>query len=329
VTPEPEPEPDPAASPEAQLRERLWAAANVVAPTSVVTTLLFYFGYVATRARFGYFGVYLDMVDLSFQETLLYGAEVVYPPLIILAILSLLVVAAHTAVRWLQADPGRDPATGWVGLFVTLAGLLAFTRGIVGMLVPNVTRTEAIATTPVSLGGGALALAYGIWLLRLVGIRWDLRRVEHEDGTGEDGPQPPAAGGELAAWLQSAAVVRTSRYALAWVAVIVVAGAFWAANSFAAEYGRGRALDDAESLPHRPEVVLFTKTPLLDPPDGVLETVDPKADKDSFRYRYAGLRLLVESNARLFLVPAQWTTHGSQTMVIPYDDDVRIELVAT
>lgn len=41
-----------------QIRERLGAVANVIAPTTVVTTLLFYFGYVATTARFGHFGVY-------------------------------------------------------------------------------------------------------------------------------------------------------------------------------------------------------------------------------------------------------------------------------
>lgn len=320
-----DPEPDTmAASSGAQIRERLWAAANVVAPTSVITTLLFYFGYVATRARFGYFGVYLDMVDLSFQETLLYGAEVVYPPLIILAIISLVTVAAHAGFRWLLSAPHHDAVTGWAGLFVALVGLLAFARGIVGLLVPNVARTEAIATTPVSLGAGVLAVAYGLWLLRHIGIRWDLRRAARADD------EPPAGAGELAAWLASAAVVRTSKYALAWVSVIVVAGAFWAANSFAAAYGRGRALDDAESLPRRPEVVLYTQTPLTMFPDGVLEAeapTKPKAtDKDAFRYRYTGLCLLVESNARLFLVPTRWNAGSSYTIVIPYDDRVRVEL---
>lgn len=360
---------DPASEPAAppwggQFGERLWAVANVVAPTTVATTLLFYFGYVATTARFRYFGVYLDMVDLSLQEMLLYGVEVVYPPLIIVAIISLLTVAAHLAVRWTMSSPDRDAATGWVGVFALLSGLPAFVRGVVGLLTPQVARTEAIATTPTSLGCGAVGIAYGLWLLRVVGIRWDRRRslpggttadppgkppekpsgepsgepleeqAEEASGKAAEGaseePAPPPPGGDLAAWLESPAVRRISRYALAWVAVIVVAGSFWTVNSFAAAYGRGRALDDAESLRRRPEVVLYTKVPLGDLPTGVRETriAAAKGGKDSHRFRYRGLRLLVESNARLFLVPARWVAGSSRTLVVPYDNTVRIHLIA-
>ncbi|WP_433022743.1 hypothetical protein [Kribbella sp. CA-294648] len=213
---------------------------------------------------------------------------------------------------------------------MVLAGLLAFTRGVIGILVPRVARTEAIATTPVALGFGAIALAYGFWLLRTVGIRWDRSRqtrgVVTEDPA--EGDTPPRTGGDLADWLESPAVRQIHRYALACVAVTVVAGSFWTVNSFAAAYGRGRALDDAESLTFRPEVVLYTKESLRDLPDGVEQTTLPKVPTDLFRYRYRGLRLLVESNGRLFLVPAHWVAGTSRTLVIPYDNSVRIDLVA-
>lgn len=125
MTPDPEPPPD--SEPDvplvgSQVWARLWTVANVIAPTTALTTLLFCFGYVATTARFRCFGVRLDMVDLSLQEMLLYGVEVVYPPLIVLAILSLLVIAAHAAVRWMVSSPDRDAITGWVGLFTVLLG---------------------------------------------------------------------------------------------------------------------------------------------------------------------------------------------------------------
>ncbi|WP_433022745.1 hypothetical protein [Kribbella sp. CA-294648] len=113
MIPVPETEPAPETeAPASSVRERLWALANVIAPTTVVTTLLFYFGQVATTARFRYFGVYLEMVDLTLQEMLLYGVEAVYPPLIVLAILCLLVLAAHTVIRWLLSSPQRDAVTG-------------------------------------------------------------------------------------------------------------------------------------------------------------------------------------------------------------------------
>ncbi|MFB9677889.1 hypothetical protein [Streptosporangium vulgare] len=331
-----------------QIRERLWAVANVIAPTTVVTTLLFYFGYVATTARFGYFGVYLEMVDLSLQEMLLFGVEVVFPPLIVLALVGLLVTAAHTVLRYLQSSPDHDAVTGWAGLFTVLAGLLALTRGVVGLRIPQLARTEATATTPLSLTGGVIAISYGCRLLRGVAVRWARRRAFRDippaapsttapaDPAQEPTATPtgePAAdprGGDLAAWLESPTVTRIGRYALAWVAVIVVAASFWTANSFAADYGRGRALDDVDSLGSRPEVVLYTKEPLRDVPAGVGETVlaTTTAEKEPYRFRYRGLRLLVESNARLFLVPAVWIAGNSRTLVIPYDNTVRIHLVA-
>ncbi len=347
MTPDPEPNPIPDPEPnrgpepdaplvDSQIWARLWTVANVIAPTTALTTLLFYFGYVATTARFRYFGVYLDMVDLSLQEMLLYGVEVVYPPLIVLAVISLLVIAAHTTVRWMVSSSDRDAITGWVGLFTVLLGLLVFTRGVVGLLIPRVARTETIATTPVCLGCGALAIAYGLGLLRTFAIRWDRHRAAVGDPSADPPPalpppappSPAAHSGELAVWLESPAVRRISRYALAWVAVIVVAGSFWTANSFAAAYGRGRALDDAASLEHRPEVVLYTKEPLRDAPSGVEQTEVAGAAKDSYRFRYRGLRLLVESNGRLFLVPAQWIAGNSETLVVPYDDSIRIGLIA-
>ncbi|MFS1300187.1 hypothetical protein [Streptosporangium longisporum] len=326
-----------------------------------MTTLLFYFGYVATTARFGYFGVYLEMVDLSLQEMLLFGVEVAFPPLIVLAIVGLLIIAVHTALRYLQSSPDRDAITGWAGLFLVLAGLLALTRGVVGLWIRQVARTEAIATTPVSLTGGAVAISYGFWLLRVVGVRWARRRASSDvppaapsapaipaeepapprtekPTTPAEEPPPPRTeepttvppDGDLAVWLESPAVTRISRYALAWVAVIVVASCFWTVSSFAAAYGKGRALDDVDSLGSRPEVVLYAKEALRDVPAGVAETVLTAAasEKEPYRFRYRGLRLLVESNARLFLVPAAWIPGSSRTLVIPYDNTVRIHLIA-
>ncbi|WP_328503631.1 hypothetical protein OG828_36970 [Streptomyces sp. NBC_00457] len=316
--PDPAPTPDPAGSPPlGDLWSRLTALANVVAPTTVVTALLFYFGYVATNARFRSFGVSLDLVDLSLQDLLLYGVEALVPPLIFIALASLLVVAARTGLRWLMAAPRRDAISGWTGVLMALAGLLALLRGVMGLLVPGVARNEAIATTPASLAGGAVLLACGLHVLRVVAVRWDRARPAAE------GTRP----GELADWLESPALARTLRYGLAWVAVLLVAGAFWAVNSFAASYGRARALDDAAALPDRPAVVLYTKEPLNDLPPGVRQSVLPGADgKAAFRYRCTGLRLLVESGSRLFLVPADWDPDTARTLVVPYDDTVRMQV---
>ena len=84
-------------------------------------------------------------------------------------------------------------------------------------------------------------------------------------------------------------------------------------------------MDDATALPRRPEVVLDTKERLVDPPEGVTETPLPAHPGQTFRYRYRGLRLLLATSARLFLVPENWTDRGS-TLVVPNDAQLRLRL---
>ncbi|MFE6174719.1 hypothetical protein [Streptomyces sp. NPDC056464] len=311
-----------AASPGGQFLERTRTVVNVLGPATVATSLLFYFGYVATTARFGYFGVYLSLMNQSLQDMLLYGVEAVYPPLIAVSVLGLLALAAHAGVRLLLSSEDRDDVTGWVGIFVTLLGCLALARGVVGMFVPHIARTEAIATTPLCLGAGAGGLAYGAWLMRRITIRRDRRRL----ATAPDDVDPLARS-PVVDWLASPACARLCRYAMAWITLLVIASAFWTANSFAAAYGLGRALDDADSLPGRAEVVLYTKEPLRNLPTGASGTRLASAAGSELLYRYRGLRLLAQSNGRLFLVPAHWTTPGAHTLVVPYDKTVHLELL--
>ncbi|WP_250034896.1 hypothetical protein [Paractinoplanes maris] len=106
---------------------------------------------------------------------------------------------------------------------------------------------------------------------------------------------------------------------------VLLVGLLWAANSFAGAYGTGRAEAESQVLSRRPEVVLFTEEALPSTPAGVTHAdlgqgVEP-------RHEYRGLRLLLQSDDRLFLVPAQWTDESS-TFVVPYDDKIRLRLLA-
>src|SRR4051794_26460224 len=60
------------------LLDQLSAVAGVVAPTTVLTALLYYYGYVATYARFAYFGVDLATLRLPTQELVLRSVAVLY-----------------------------------------------------------------------------------------------------------------------------------------------------------------------------------------------------------------------------------------------------------
>ena len=271
---------------------RLQQLASIVAPTTFASVLLGYFGYVATRARFQYFGVYLDLVNLSAHDLLLYGSEVVYVPITLTALAVLVAAGARLAGQRLLGGEWWTGLSAWVTAAGLLVGVLLLVRAVGGILAPDRYQPHLPVLTPLSLRLGALLLRHSLG--SQLATRWQ---------------QP---------W--NPRLVAAGRIA---TAALLVAGLFWIANGFAALYGVGRALDDVAGLPGRPELVLDTKEP-LDAPPGVTQT---PITAGPFKYRYEGLRLLVESGGRLFLVPANWKQGTSRTLVVDFTPDVRIQLV--
>src|SRR6266545_6591085 len=111
---------------------RLKQLTSIVAPTTLVTSLLFYFGYIGTRSRFEYFGVYLDMTDLSNRQLLLYGLEVIYVPAALAFLAVLAAVTFHAGVRWLLDVRQSDAAILTIGLGAVVLGILVIARALMG-----------------------------------------------------------------------------------------------------------------------------------------------------------------------------------------------------
>jgi hypothetical protein len=106
--------------------------------------------------------------------------------------------------------------------------------------------------------------------------------------------------------------------------VAMVAGAFWATATLAEWWGRGQARALAADLTSLPAVVLDTQERMFPGNDEILfQQLEPHDEGQMYRYRYHGLRLLVQGGGRLFLVPDQWSPDAS-TLVVPYDDSVRV-----
>lgn len=294
--------PEPPADPAPDWGTRLKDLAGILAPTTAITALLLYFGYIGTRARFAYFGVYLDLTGLSNQDLMLYGLEVLYVPAALVLLAVLLGAAGHAAVSWLTGAPEHRRAALATAAALLIAGVLLLARATIGLLVVRVSRTEIPGTSALALASGPILISYAGWAAATVLVR---------DGTAR-----------FPRWYTGPAIVRVRRLITVAVSGLVLVGLFWAANSFAWAFGQGRAVDDAGQLPYRAEVLLDTKEPLADLPPGVEET--PLAGE--FKHRYHGLRLLVAADDRLFLVPAPWTDQA-RTLVVPYDDQIRLQLV--
>ncbi|MFI2436987.1 hypothetical protein [Streptomyces sp. NPDC018693] len=298
-TPEPEPEPESTADRQ-PVAARVRRLAEALGPTTLATALLIYFGYVATRARYDYFGVPLDMTGLSNQDLMLQGLEVVYVPAALMFLGILTAVGIHALIQWLLSrDPrsGTPAASPLLPYLIVLVGVLLIARALIGMFLQGPGTSVVIGATPLALASGPAAVAYGIWAYgRQRGRPLLTRRL--------------ARNGVLSAL------------------GLAVAGLFWASTQLAWAYGIGRGEEDAADLVDRPEVVVDTKEPLEGLPTGVTATRLDTAGEGArtYRHRYEGFRLLLAAGGRLFLVTPDWEPGRDRTVVLPYGNDIRVQL---
>jgi len=257
-------------------------ATSFVAPVTLISGVLFYFGYVAARAQYDYFGLDVDVIGLSTRAYVMRSPQPLLTPMLILVLGGVAVVAFHHWVR-------RHAVEGWFRPLVTIvlsAGLVLMTVGT--LLLAGFTLVGGWAyyslVTPVLLGGGAALVAYALRL----------------------------RGGHL-----------EPRIVLLWVGV--AACVIWATATTAQWTGRGLAMEQARNLRSLPSVVLDTRERLHVPATaGVEEVVRPDAGEDDYRFRYWRLRLLIQGDDRMFLVPDTWSAGGT-TILVRLDDDVRVQ----
>ena len=77
--------------------ERLISSAtSVVAPLSLLTALMFYFGYAWARAQYDYFGIDVDTIGLSTQDYVMRSPAPLLTPLLTFVLLG---VALDSSVR--------------------------------------------------------------------------------------------------------------------------------------------------------------------------------------------------------------------------------------
>ena len=257
-------------------------ATSFVAPVTLISGVLFYFGYVAARAQYDYFGLDVDVIGLSTRAYVMRSPQPLLTPMLVLVLGGVAVVALHHWVRRQAAEP-------WFGRLVTivlgvgLALLAAGTLLLAGFSFVGGWAYYALVT-PVLLGGGAALVAYALRL----------------------------RGGHL-----------EPRIVLLWVGV--AACVIWATATTAQWTGRGLAMEQARNLRSLPSVVLDTRERLHVPATaGVEEVVRPDAGEDDYRFRYWRLRLLIQGDDRMFLVPDTWSPGGT-TILVRLDDDVRVQ----
>ncbi|GAA3384616.1 hypothetical protein [Cryptosporangium minutisporangium] len=266
---------------------------TTIAGTVTLTgAILFYFGWARTAAAFGYFGIDLSVLDLSFRDYLLRSVNSAFGVLGTAVGLTLVALLAHRYVlEELQQNPRLVKVLGQVllgaGALAVLVGVLA----AIGL-------AARLAAWPVAPPALLIGLALGIYGSHLTG-----RARAEIDPTPRTPPAP-------------------SMYGL--LAVVAVLLIFWTTSSYASYGGNLAARRLAADVDSRPHVVIYSKTDLGLSGPGTSPRSLPRAS-GRYRFRYDGLRLLIKSGERFFLLPAGWTRARGSVLVIRDSPDIRVE----
>jgi hypothetical protein len=272
--------------------DKWWSfGSTIIAPATLLSTLLFYFGYVSSRAQFRYFGLDVDTVGLSTQDYVMRSPQALLVPLLALSLGGASLLILHLAVR--RHPP--PPSAVRIFLIVSVVALFVGLVLIVGYAVLGDWSLYPLVT-PLLLAGGSAGVIYG---MRLPGTPAFLKPTD-EEGKG------------------------LRRGVLAFALVAIVGCLFWATATIAEWSGLGNAMRTARNLDDLAPVILDTQDRLFLTDGIVKETALPAEEGARFKFRYRGLRLLIHGDGKLFLVPEKWSPSDS-TLLVPLDDSVRVQ----
>lgn len=280
----------------------LQIAGSVVAPTTLLTALFFYFGLLYAVAYYRWFGVNYTVLDVPAQGYFIVSVSTAILPLAIIAGVALFSLWIYQLP--LEALSGRPrllvhrvlhPLVGGTGLLLVGAAAMDALFGVV--LYPP----RLLEARGVSLAGGLLLLGYAGRLRRVLGTR---RRA------------PAAREAPVAL-----TVTKWGSFCL-----LVGVGLFWAVGSYAIRMGSEGARGLAASLQCAPDVVLYSEKSLNLGSSGLRQEGPAGADS-AYGFRYAGLKLVPQSGDRYLLVPADWRPGGRPAIVLARSDAVRLEFV--
>ncbi|TDW23860.1 hypothetical protein [Kribbella kalugense] len=133
-------------------------AAGIVTPVTLVSTLLFYFGYVSSRSQYEYFGIDVDTIGLSTQDYVMRSPQPLLVPLLVITLLAVAALLLHNAIHPTPGAVRRAARIAVLVLVIGVAGLLAYP------LIGSVPYYALIVPTVIGLS--AAALAYLTYLRR-------------------------------------------------------------------------------------------------------------------------------------------------------------------
>lgn len=289
-----------AAAPSSGLPQLARILGAVVAPTTLLTSLLLYFGRSHAYYFFDYFGVNWTLLGLTSQDYLLRSLDGLFVPMTVLACVALLVLWGHTALHSRLAAGSRPRALRVLLPVMGIIGLVLAVGGLWSIVEPTVLSRYLVAA-PLSLAVGVPLLGYTVHLWRSLSA----------------GPTPgrPASG---PTWVAVAE----------WAGMFLLVGLslFWAANDYSTAVGTSRARQFVAQMPGYPSTVVYSERSLNLHAPGIHEVrcKDPEA---AYHFRYDGLKLVLQSGNQYLFLPAGWTPGDGVAILMPRTDALRLEFL--
>ncbi|MCW2899575.1 MAG: hypothetical protein JWO67_1840 [Streptosporangiaceae bacterium] len=270
----------------------------VVAPTTLLTSLLYYFGWAYAYWFFYYFGVNSTLLGLTTGDYLMRSVDALFLPMTVGACAGLFGLWGHAVLR-ARLAAGSRPRLISIGLPVVALLGLVLTVGGISSIVATTLLNRYLAAAPLSMASGVLLLTYAVHLRRSLMAQ-----------SADRGARPEwASVGE-------------------WGVVFVLVGLslFWAATDYAAAVGTRRARESVAELPDSPSAVVYSERSLSLHAPGVREVRcdDPKA---AYHFRYDGLKLILQSGDQYLFLPQAWTPAKGVTIIMPRNNSLRLEFI--
>jgi hypothetical protein len=273
--------------------------APLVAPVTAATALLYFFGYVRQRAFFAYFGLDVGSLGFSTTDYLRGGVQAIFRPVTLLVAILLGAVALHIlfVVVFEKASAKTVRRIGWA---LRLSGGALLIVGVV-VLAAAASVGSSPTITPMMLIVGAILLEYAI------------RAAQAQE-----------SGSYVLHVVEETKSVRQGM-----VIALVTFSAFWSVANIANQAGNRAAEAYANALPLESGVLVYSHDRLAIRGGYGVEVVPVNLEHSAYRFRYSGLRPLLQASDRWFLVSAGWTRTNGQGVIILHDDpdQLRVEII--
>lgn len=276
-----------------------------VSQTVVITGLLYYFGWVRAYADFGYFGVDTSLLGYTTADYVLRSVDSSFPLLTGLILVALSLLGLH---RWVLVHAVSAPANTPAG--TVLSGFVS-TAPFVGAALAAVVLVRLFFPDEIGWPRGLalpLMLVSAVGLLGYSGNLRSLRRSalgrKQEDRS-----------------FGSQARVR---------AVVLVAlgllGILWWLTLYANQVGHRIAVNTVASLQGEPEIIVYSSDRIaIAGPGIVVDEIRQMGSK--YRYRYSGLRLLVQAGGKYILIPVGWKKGRDSVFLVQVDGTIRLDII--